>query len=165
MIDNNLIRVAVEIAGTEDVKSAPNTVVLYSVSYQPTTKNKDAALAFMRENPQMVMIDNTVCGKRLIELGFDWSVLDDEHDRFKAAEIWRLASRRFIAGASGNVTAFVDNADPRSVFRSEELPAILNNPKITTINGVDKFDFAARFEEFRQAKHDDFPLNMAACPA
>ena len=118
MIDSKLFRIAVETAGTEDVKSAPDTVVLYSVSYQPTTANKDAALAFMRANPQMVMIDDTVCGRRLIELGFDWSVIDNDHDRIKAAEIWRLASRRFIDCASGNVTAFVDNADPRSVFRS-----------------------------------------------
>lgn len=164
MIDNNLIRVAVEVAGTEDIKSEPDTVVLYSVSYQPTTKNKDAAMAFMRENPQMVMIDNTVCGKRLIELGFGWSAIDNDYDRLRAAEIWCLASRRFIAGALGNITAFVDNADPRSVFRSEELPAILNNPGITTINGVDKFDFATRFEEFRQEKNDGFPLNVVACP-
>ena len=146
MIDSKLFRIAVETAGTEDVKSAPDTVVLYSVSYQPTTANKDAALAFMRANPQMVMIDDTVCGRRLIELGFDWSVIDNDHDRIKAAEIWRLASRRFIDCASGNVTAFVDNADPRSVFRSEELPAILRNPKILTINGVDKFAFASSFE-------------------
>ena len=42
MIDSKLFRIAVETAGTEDVKSAPDTVVLYSVSYQPTTQNKDA---------------------------------------------------------------------------------------------------------------------------
>lgn len=164
MIDSKLFRIAVEVAGTEDVRSAPDTVVLYSVSYQPTTQNKDAALAFMRENPQTVMIDDTVCGKRLIELGFDWSVIDNDHDRIKAAEIWRLASRRFIDCASGNVTAFVDNADPRSVFRSEELPAILRNPKILTINGIDKFAFASRFEEFAE-KQVPPALRTAACPA
>ena len=48
MIDSKLFRIAVETAGTEDVKSAPDTVVLYSVSYQPTTANKDAALACLR---------------------------------------------------------------------------------------------------------------------
>ena len=164
MIDSKLFRIAVETAGTEDVKSAPDTVVLYSVSYQPTTANKDAALAFMRANPQMVMIDDTVCGRRLIELGFDWSVIDNDHDRIKAAEIWRLASRRVIDCASGNVTAFVDNADPRSVFRSEELPAILRNPKILTINGVDKFAFASRFEEFAE-KEASATLRTAACSA
>lgn len=40
MIDSKLFRIAVETAGTEDVKSAPDTVVLYSVSYQPTTANQ-----------------------------------------------------------------------------------------------------------------------------
>ena len=66
--------------------------------------------------------------------------------------------------ASGNVTAFVDNADPRSVFRSEELPAILRNPKILTINGVDKFAFASRFEEFAE-KEASATLRTAACSA
>lgn len=152
-----------EVAGTEDVKSAPDTVVLYSVSYQPTTENKDNASAFMQANPQMVMIDDTVCGRRLIELGFDWSMIDNDEDRVKAAEIWRLASRRFIDCAVGNVTAFVNNADPRSVFRSEELPAILKNPKILTINGLDKFAFASRFEEF--AKKEATPvIEAVVCP-
>ncbi len=153
MIDSNLFRVAVEVAGTEDVKSAPDTIVLYSVSYQPTTANKDAAQAFMRANPQAVMIDDTPCGRRLIELGFDWEQIDNDHDRVRAAEIWRLASRRFIDCAAGNVMAFVDNADPRSVFRSEELPAILRNPQILTINGIDKLVFASRFEEFAEKKN------------
>ena len=72
-----------ETAGTEDVHSAPDTVVLYSVSYQPTTANKDKAFAFMKDHPQMVMIDDTVCGKRLIELGLEWSTLDNDHDRQK----------------------------------------------------------------------------------
>mgnify|MGYP007056306878 CR=1 FL=1 len=152
-----------EVAGTEDVRSAPDTVVLYSVSYQPTTENKDNALAFMQANPQMVMIDDTVCGRRLIELGFDWSMIDNDEDRVKAAEIWRLASHRFIDCAVGNVTAFVNNADPRSVFRSEELPAILKNPKILTINGLDKFAFASRFEEF--AKKETVPvIEAVVCP-
>lgn len=146
MIDNKFFRLAVETAGTEDVRSALDTVVLYSVSYQPTTVNKDKAFAFMKDHPQMVMIDNTVCGKRLIELGLEWSMLDNDHDRQKAAEIWRLASKRFIDCASGNVTAFVDGADPRSVFLSEELPALLVNPKILTVNGIDKHLFAARFD-------------------
>lgn len=147
MIDNNLLRIAVEVAGTADVSSAPDSIVLYSVSYQPTTINKDRAFECLKANPKMMMIDDTVCGKKLIEFGLDWSMLDNDHDRQKAAEIWRLASRRFIEAASGNVTAFVDNADPRSVFLSEELPMILQNPKISTINGTDKFEFAARFEK------------------
>lgn len=146
MIDNNLLRIAVEVAGTADVSSAPDSIVLYSVSYQPSTINKDRAFDYLKANPKMTMIDNTSCGKKLIEFGLDWSMLDNDADRQKAAEIWRLASRRFIEAASGNVTAFVDNADPRSVFLSEELPMILQNPKILTVNGMDKFEFASRFE-------------------
>lgn len=136
-----------EIAGTADVRTAPDTAVVYSISYQSTKANKEAAEAYMAKHPEAMTIDCTLCGRRLADFGLAEEV-KDEADREKIADIWRLASRRFIESASGNITAFVDNADPRSVFRSEELPDILKNPKITTINGIDKHLFAARFEEF-----------------
>ena len=50
-----------------------------------------------------------------------------------------------IAKASGNITVFVDGADARSVFRSVELPAILQNPNIDSINGKDKNKFAKTY--------------------
>ena len=56
-----------------------------------------------------------------------------------------LPSALFKA-AAGEVTAFVDNADPRSVFRRMELPNILENPRLTTINGIDKLEFAGKFK-------------------
>ena len=61
------------------------------------------------------------------------------------AAVWKIASARMIAEARGDVKAFVKNADPRSVFRSTELPEILRNEEIKTINGVDKFSFAESY--------------------
>ena len=89
------------------------------------------------------MIEHTDCGAKLVEMGLmsgDCGLSSDE-----IADIWSIASKRFIDSASGDVIAFVKGADKRSVFRTQELPAILNNEKITTINGENKFDFASRF--------------------
>lgn len=147
MIDNSLHKIAVEVAGTADVHSTPNSVVLYSVSFLPTMENKNLADAYVAANPKAMTIENTECGKRLIELGFYWDKIDNEQEKFNVAEIWKLASERFIECASGDVTAFVNGADIRSVFRSVELPNILRNKKIYTVNGEDKFNFAAGLSE------------------
>ena len=74
-----------------------------------------------------------------------WIVICELPDRFCVLKVWALASKRFIAAASGNVLAFVTGADPRSTFVSVELPHILQNENIKQINGEDKFVFAKRF--------------------
>lgn len=134
---------ALEIAGAYDVKTPKDSVVLYSISYLPTTENRDRAFAYVKANPKARMIEDTTCGKKLVELGIGY------HETGLSAEeiahIWAVASRRFIAGIRGNVTAFVDGADARSVFRTVELPLLLENDKVQKINGIDKHQFAARF--------------------
>jgi hypothetical protein len=140
LINENLYNQAVNVARTDNVDSLPDTVVLYSVSFLPTMENKDMAFRYMSENPSSMTIEKTECGRNLLKLGFDFDILPDE-DKATAAEIWKIASSRFIKSASGNITAFVKNADKRSVFRSVELPEIMSNPAIRTINGIDKFDF------------------------
>ena len=140
MIDKNLYDKAMNIAKTFDVSSGSDCVVLYSISFLPTKENKDEAFAYIKGNPSSVMIDQTSCGKALNDLFGDGADFD-EQDKIKIAEVWAVASKRFIAQASGNITAFVKNADPRSVFRRIELPAIIKNAEIKTINGVDKNQF------------------------
>lgn len=142
MITENFVRF---IAEKFLVKTPTNSLVLFSVSYQPTLKNKQLAQYYVAENPRRRMrIDDTPCGKRLIELGLENSSCGlDERTR---GEIWDIVSNRLIAEASGNVTAFVDGADDRSTFIKVELPAILANNAIKTVNGEDKFHFASRFE-------------------
>ncbi len=135
---------ALNVAKTFDVDTQPDRLVIYSVSYQPTKKNKQLALEFVQKNPGYQMLDLTPCGVKMIDMG-----LDTEHPRLKQDEVnflWRTASRRFIEQGAGNVTAFVDNADERSVFLGMELPTILSNQKIKTINGIDKHLFAKRFD-------------------
>ena len=145
--------------------------------YNGTADFRKASCDWMKKrfgvelNPDTQMLANIGSKEAIAHIFFafvdegDYTLVPDPgYPVYKNAEIWRLASRRFIDCASGNVTAFVDNADPRSVFRSEELPAILRNPKILTINGVDKFAFASRFEEFAE-KEASATLRTVACSA
>lgn len=138
----NKLEEAYIIAETEDVSTPPNSVVLYSISYLPTRKNKDAAMAYLDEHKECYTLDDTPCGKKLIALGLETGSGCPDSEILK---VWALASKRFIAAASGNVLAFVTGADPRSTFVSVELPHILQNENIKQINGEDKIVFAKRF--------------------
>jgi len=138
----NILTKAYQIAESADVSTPANSVVLYSISYQPSDINKRRALQFMHENEGHYLLDNTECGKQLIALGLETgnNVAGPE-----IMKVWAIASRRFILSASGNITAFVENADSRSTFVSVELPLLLQNEKILQINNMDKFAFAKRF--------------------
>ncbi len=142
-MESELFKKAFRVAQDYDVSTPKDSIVVYSVSYLPTKENRDNAFSYVKQHPERVMIEHTDCGAKLVEMGLmssDCGLSSDE-----IADIWSIASKRFIDSASGDVIAFVKGADKRSVFRTQELPAILNNEKITTINGENKFDFASRF--------------------
>lgn len=138
----NKLELARQIAATEDVSTPPNSVVLYSISYQPTDINKRMALKYIAEHAGSYTLDDTICGQKLMSMGLETG---NENPAAELMQIWATASRRFILAASGNVTAFVENADKRSTFVSVELPLILQNDKIALINGIEKFKFAQQF--------------------
>ena len=139
---NDKLHLAWQIAETADVSTPENSVVLYSISYQPSDINKRTALAYIEKNPDKMTLDDTECGKKLIALGMETGNKNPDSELLK---IWALASKRFIKAVAGNVTAFVDNADKRSTFVSVELPLLLQNENVKTINGQDKFIFAEKF--------------------
>lgn len=139
----NLLHKAYEIAEKEDVSTLPDRAVVYSVSYMPDSENKKRAEDFVKSTPDACMLDDTPCGRALIALGLDGRV--DEVGE-EITKIWKLASSRYIGAASGNINAFVDGADERSTFCSTELHEIINNPKITSINGIAKTVFAQNFQ-------------------
>ena len=109
----------------------------------PDSENKKRAEDFVKSTPDARMLDDTPCGRALIALGLDGRV--DEVGE-EITKIWKLASLRYIGAASGNINAFVDGADERSTFCSTELHEIINNPKITSINGIAKTVFAQNFQ-------------------
>lgn len=137
----NKLEQAYEIARTADVSSPKDGAVLYSVSFLPSKENKIKAEQYLEKHKNCRTLDITECGKLLIELGLETNFKAPEEDLMK---IWAIASERFIAAVSGNVKAFVDGADSRSTFRKIELPNLLKNDKVETINGEDKFVFAAK---------------------
>lgn len=131
---------ALKVAKTYDVTTAPDSLVLYSVSFLPTKENKIKAFEYVKEHPGSLMLDHTPCGVKMINMGLENGRTDLSAE--EVAYLWKVASKRLLEAASGNITAFVKNADERSVFRSMELPTILANNKIKTINGKDKIEFA-----------------------
>ncbi len=144
-----LLNKAYDIAKNADVTTVPNGAVVYSVSYMPSDENKIKAKEFLKENPTAKMLDDTPCGKALIELGLDGKVNEVGEEITK---IWRIASARYIATASGNIHAFVEDADERSTFCTTELAEIMKNPYITHINGEDKSIFVLNFKPKRYEK-------------
>ena len=143
MKSSELFHKAFRVAQDYDVSTPENSIVLYSISYLPTKENRDKAFSYVKSHPNRMMIEHTDFGAKLVEMGLssnDCGLSSDE-----IADIWSIASKRFIDAAKGDVVAFVNGADPRSVFRTQELPSILNNKHITTINGEDKFSFAKKF--------------------
>ncbi len=133
-----------KIAQEFDVSTKPNCAVVYSISFLPTKENRDKAYAYVKAHKGCKTLDDTPCGKALCKKGYQGT---NEVTTNEIKEIWKTASERFIEFASGNVTAFVENADERSTFRCIELPNIMANKKIGTINGVDKFQFLQKFKK------------------
>ena len=142
----DLLLKALEIAKNGDVKTPKNCAVVYSVSFMPNDDNKIQALDYIKNNSEAMMLDNTPCGKALIELGLDGKVNDVGEE---ITNIWKIASSRYIKEASGNIMAFVDGADERSTFCQVELGEIMNNQQITHINNVEKKQFVLQFKKYR----------------
>ncbi len=144
-MSNILYEKALEIAGSYDVSTPKDSVVLYSISYLPTTENRDKAFAYVKAHPEAKMIEDTVCGRTLMDMGVGYHEVGLTQDEI--AQIWAIASRRFIRNVKGKVMAFVNHAHPKSIFRIVELPLLLENKNVTEINGCNKYEFAENFNK------------------
>lgn len=133
------------VAKTYDVNTPKDSLVLYSVTNLPTKANRDNAFAYVAKHNDKMMIEHTPCGAKMVELGFASS--DTELSTEDISLVWKEASKRLIESASGNVTAFVEKADSQSVFLTMELPTIMSNPNIQTINHQPKAEFASQFNK------------------
>ncbi|MGF6604823.1 hypothetical protein P3T23_009579 [Paraburkholderia sp. GAS448] len=53
-------------------------------------------------------------------------------------QAWQNISAQYAAGASGSVRAVIgSNLRPGNVWETAELPALMNNPKVTQITTID----------------------------
>ena len=134
---------ALNIAQTYDVTTPKDSLVVYSISFLPTRENRDKAYEHIKKNKKKMMLEHTDAGAKLSELRLENSGHGLTYEQ--VFSIMGAASQRVIKQASGDITAFVDGADERSVFRCVELPNILANPDIKTINKIDKHKFAKQF--------------------
>ena len=128
---------AIEVAETGDVTAPKDGLILYTTSYQPTQKNKDDAFSYWREDAgSRILLDVTPVGQALLAM----DLFNPLHGltREQIYSPWFIAARRFVMAAKGNVTAFIEDADPRSTFACIELHSLHANNKISSMNGIPK---------------------------
>ena len=70
-MDNMDLIKGLQIARSYDVSSKENSVVLYSISFQPTQVNREKAFKYIKNNPDKIMIEHTECGAKLVETDFE----------------------------------------------------------------------------------------------
>lgn len=111
---------------TLDVSTKPNTATFYS-----GRGSRQAAEAHAAANGR-ITLETTAGGRQLDDMRlFDGTVKDVNGDA--AMEIWGKVSTNYAEQASGRVMAFVNGPKPGGVFLTQELPALLNNAKVTDI--------------------------------
>lgn len=66
----------------------------------------------------------------------------------QAIRPWEVLSMRFAQNTSGQVTAFVENASPTSIFTRIENPALQKNTNVTEILLFPGFEQANHFPRF-----------------
>ncbi|MCP5433390.1 MAG: hypothetical protein H6923_08990 [Alphaproteobacteria bacterium] len=54
----------------------------------------------------------------------------------EARQVWAKASDKYAVHTEGNVNTFVVGSSEQSYFRSTELPRLLQNERVTAINGI-----------------------------
>jgi RHS repeat-associated protein len=115
--------------------------VFYSGKDHSGTKNHDRALADVSRR-QAQPIDVLDGGKALN----DENLYSKFNPLYAEADIyWSQASEKYAKGASGDIIAHVNGAKSDRVFATIELPILLDNEKVTTINGVPR-KFLQRME-------------------
>ena len=64
--------------------------------------------------------------------------------------LWDDISRGFAKSAHGHVVTITPWADKNRIFMRTELPELLNNENVETINGLDRERFLQRFNDFKE---------------
>ena len=138
-----------QLADLHEMKSYPYISEGKALFFAGPKANWKQAETFAQNN-KMVSIARTKGGKTLEALQ-DKEILnyvarkgnqskEINSDSVKAGvnRIWGSSSRRYAAAAKGDVKTFVCGANTRSIYRRIELPTLLNNRNVQTINGLDR---------------------------
>jgi len=109
-----------------DVTTGRNQSVFYSGQGA-----REAAENYASSNG-LVTLEQTSGGRYLDDLRlFDGTVTDVGGDQ--AANVWGRISSNYASQASGDVTAIVNNPRSSSIFLTQELPTLLQNPNVTQV--------------------------------
>jgi hypothetical protein len=167
-----------------DVSSPNNMALLWSGRDIPTEIRLD------EQNPSgPIWWDKLSCREAEVfgKLGIAWRLEDtpggqvllgaqlnypeDDPLRSVAQQLWEVLSRRFVNAAHGRIEIIAESAFTDSVFRAVEFEAVLANPKITAVNGLDRgvlpsnaseaYSLLRRWDVERSRRYSEF-VNSAA---
>lgn len=122
-----------------DVSSRPDRAVFYSGGQEIRYKgekhgeNRKKAEEFCDKNQEYTTLERTSFGHYLEKNDFE---LRKTFGDVGIKKLWTTTSERYAREASGKITAFVEEAKHDKIFRTDELKTLINNDKVTTINGV-----------------------------
>ena len=152
-----------ELARQVDVDSPGRVTVLYSGGVADRVSAWQVVTAMQEAGEDVRLIDRTEINKFLNSEEFISATADthgiradDIRRRTPTAQAandwlyhptdgpWADASARFADATRGEVKVLASGAAPNRVFALTELPHILNNPEVTTIEGIPREALAAR---------------------
>jgi hypothetical protein len=100
-------------------------------------RNRNRGEAFCRESDgRSTTLEGTPDGACMDRLCRDPLYREDQEYRARADRLGQDLSRMYAEQTQGQVNTFVVGSRPESVFRSTELPRLLENETVTSINGV-----------------------------
>lgn len=124
-----------------DVSSRPDRAVFYSGGKEIRFKgenhgeNRKKAEDFCAKHPEYTTLEKTPFGQYLENNKVE---LRKVFGKEGVNKIWAATSERYAREASGKITAFVEEAKHDKIFRTHELKTLINNEKVTYINGVSR---------------------------
>ena len=152
-----------ELAKQVDVDSPGRVTVLYSGGVADRVSAWQVVTAMQEAGEDVRLIDRTEINKFLNSREFISATADahgiradDIRRRTPTAQAandwlyhptdgpWADASARFADATRGEVKVLASGAAPNRVFALTELPHILTNPEVTTIEGIPRETLAAR---------------------
>src|SRR6185295_8975957 len=115
------------------------STALYSSAFPDGTRGWQYAQDLAaRSGQKIAIVDDTALGKFIADVvanpqEFTSDLLDDA---FKNRSFWGVASENFVSYAEGPLITITPYSTTDSVYFLEEIGAVLNNSKITSINGM-----------------------------
>ncbi|WP_307188955.1 calcium-binding protein, partial [Massilia sp. Root335] len=161
-----------------DVSATGKVTVLYSGPIAPGISSTGIINGMLANGEDIRVIDNTEAAKFLKSdaflakvadaHGIDLIELQAPTYRGPAADWlydaksgpWADASGRFVSATTGEVKTLTPFASPNRTFAQIELPALLENTHVTTVNGVPREALTALYHDLGGAVNSDALLKL-----